>query len=393
MSNVSSTTVLRIVFFLSVYSIIGISSLKIEDKKQTLIQTSFTFDIDSLISEIKLNGWNEISFDKYSFYLLNTQTDLIYEIDRVNSLPGSFERSCLQALILKKELRFNEMFDSLYVLLPQKSGYFNFYENLVFAANATGRLSLLESEINPLLSGLIQAAKGEYENAKDEYFKALEKDQSDYNIFYQISYMYRNTGDYDKSLNVLNDAVSMAKGDERFLIKAAIAEGSLNYLSGNYLRAEKLYEKALAASKKIYDRQNEIVSVVNLGILHDLEGDVEKARKYFNDGLTLAQKIKDIDLEAFAYSELGVSYTFTNDIINAKENYLKSFLIYKKINDRLRLSLLSENIGKIYTYLFDYKSAIKYYEQGAEYAGENKRARAVNIMGMADVYSNLSNYS
>ncbi|MFO7445248.1 MAG: CHAT domain-containing protein, partial [Ignavibacteriaceae bacterium] len=298
-----------------------------------------------------------------------------------------------QALILKKELRFKEMFDSLYLLLPKKPGYFSFYENLVFAANATGRLSLLESEANPLLSGLINAARGEYEKAKDEYLKALEKDQSDYNILYQLSYMYRNTGDYEKSLNELNDAVSMAKGDERFLIKAAIAEGSLNYLSGNYLRAEKLYEKAIAASRKIYDRQNEIVSVINLGILYDLEGDVEKARKYFNDGLNLAQKIKDIDLEAFAYSELGVSYTFTNDIIIAKENYLKSFSIYKEINDRLRLSLLSENIGKIYTYLFDYESAIKYYEQGAEYAGENKRARAVNIMGMADVYSNLSNYS
>src|SRR5690606_26405594 len=139
--------------------------------------------------------------------------------------------------------------------------------------------------------------------------------------------------------------------------------------------------------------QNEITALVNLGIIYDLNGNTKKARNNFLKGLSIAEKINDHELQAFALSELGVSYTFTGEMIDAKNNYLKSYELYELINDRLRLSLLSENLGKIFVYISDYETALKYYEKGFEYAGDNKHAMAVNLIGMADVYANLSNYS
>ena len=42
---------------------------------------------------------------------------------------------------------------------------------------------------------------------------------------------------------------------------------------------------------------------------------------------------------------------------------------------------------------FDYKSALKYFDEGIQFAGDDKRAQALNLTGLADAYANLSNYS
>jgi tetratricopeptide (TPR) repeat protein len=57
------------------------------------------------------------------------------------------------------------------------------------------------------------------------------------------------------------------------------------------------------------------------------------------------------------------------------------------------LSYLSSNIGSIYLQQANYNSALKYYQQGLEYSGENKLGLILNLTGVADVYANSSNYS
>ena len=106
----------------------------------------------------------------------------------------------------------------------------------------------------------------------------------------------------------------------------------------------------------------------------------------------MATEIENQELLAFFYSELGVSYTYTNNLVEARENYEKSFSLYKTMKNNERLSYLSSNIGSLFLQVSNYKSALDFYTRGLEFSGENKLGQILNLTGLADVYSNESNY-
>jgi CHAT domain-containing protein/Tfp pilus assembly protein PilF len=150
---------------------------------------------------------------------------------------------------------------------------------------------------------------------------------------------------------------------------------------------------AFQTASVLNDLHTKSRAMVNLGIIKDIKGNSNEARSYFFEALKIAADINDIDNQALAYSELGVSLSFTNNLIEAKKNYLKSYEMYRTLGNNGRLSLLSDNIARIYMTMFDYTSALKFYHEGIQFAGDNKRAHILNLIGLADVYTNLSNYT
>ena len=295
------------------------------------------------------------------------------------------------------------MNDTLVSIIDSHPKFFSYYEELVFSARAANQLTLLESLVNDkiksskrqynFLLGLTAAAQGKYEDAANYFEAGLKRYPGNKFLLYNLYYAYRNLGDYDKAMNELNLLSNNINEDDIFYIPCLLAKGSLNFLSGDYIKAKSLYKSALDKAVKNNDKQNEANAKINLGLIDDVNGDVKSARINFDNGLEIAKDINDVELTAYAHSELGVSFSYTNELIESKENYLLSYKLYKKIGNVLRLSLLSSNIAKIYQTMFDYKSAIKYYEEGIEFAGENKRAHAISLRGLADVYSNISDYS
>jgi CHAT domain-containing protein/tetratricopeptide (TPR) repeat protein len=363
-------------------------------------------NIDSLINQIKSSGWNNKILNQYSRYLNNSQIDFNRELEKLKSLSYSFERSFLISLVFKKQNNYEAMYDSLYSQLESNKtiNYLPYYEEIVYSASAINLLTALESKAPSLkrrnsfyadyLISLISFSLGEYENSLSSIKNWFKKDSTNFSLVYHVSYIYRNLGNYDRALKILAGyQKDERKIDEWELAKIYPAEGSLYFYSGNYSEAEKLYLKGLNAAQKIGDVEDESKTLVNLAIISDVNGYTDKARAGFFDAAEMAKKINSIDAEALAYSELGVSYSFTNELIKAKKYYELSYSFYKKIGNHLRLSLLSNNLGKIYMTMFDYESALNCYQKGVEFAGENKHAMAVNLIGLADVYTNLSNYS
>ncbi len=243
------------------------------------------------------------------------------------------------------------------------------------------------------LLGLINYQNADYNSAKEHFQKSFDSDSTDKYILYQLSYSYRSLGDYNKALMLIKKAGDMASGDLYFLVKVYLAEGALYFLSGEYDLADSIYKKAFKLAQDNFMTENSGRSYVALGIMDDIQGFIDKARTKYNNAVDIAEKTHNQELRAYAYSELGVSFSYTSELIEAKENYLKSYALYKQMGNRLRLALLSENIGKIYMSIFNYESAISSYKEGIEYAGDNKRSLVLNLTGLADAYSNLSNYS
>ena len=360
-------------------------------------------NIDSLRSIIKSNSWNKNLMEQYSNYLFNSRYDLRRELNSLKEFPESFQTHYLSSIVLKREGRYSEMFSELISVLKLNPDFIPYYDNLVFAASASDNISVLESEIvsnktltdkyKNYLSALINLHSGNYSAALVMLKKITTSDSLNKDILYQLSYTYRNLGNYVEALSAAENALRNAEGDQYFLTKTFIAVGSLYYLSGKYKSAEEYYMKANKLSQKINDKYDEAVSLVDLGIMLDQKGEILKAREYYSRAISIADDFNFTEAKALTHSELGVSYSYTNDLLNAKKNYLTSYNLYERLGNKLRLSLLSDNLARLYMNEFNYREAKNLYEKGLKYAGENKRARVINLTGLADLYANLSNYA
>ncbi len=355
-----------------------------------------SINIDSLDNLIKNSGWNSSYLSAYHFNIINSDKDFRTNL---NSLPPGYEVSFLKSIYLKKEQNYDAMFNSLKNSFSDKISYLPYYEELVFSASADDKLNLLKKDLDEIdsknkayISGLISIAENKNEEAI-KYFQKELTNNPDKNVYYQLSYAFRNSGDYESALKILKEAELKFLSDKWFIAKITLAAGSLHFLSGDYDNALKVYKEGLEIALQNSDKINEAKAYINIGIINDISGNIDIAHNNFNKAIEITDKINDNENLAVAYSELGVSYTYTNELIKAKDNYLKCLALFEKMNNRDRLALLNNNLGKIYMTLFNYESALKYFEKGLEYSGDNKRSQALNLTGIADVYANLSNYT
>ncbi len=395
---IQKVTILFIAFIFSLLQPAGV-----ESRLQQIPYTHFYNSPDSLLLQVRKDGWNPERLALMKYYLTDSYATADNDLKLIKDLKNDFRKALLQALLLKKQNKYTEMYDTLDSYLNATPHYLPYYEELVFAANASSRLQLFESKIEAsekfqpreknYLLGLISYQNADYNSAREYFEKSLNSDSNDKYILYQLSYSYRSLGDYDKAMTLIKKAGDMAAGDSYFLVEVYLAEGALYFLSGEYDLADSIYKKAFKVAQDNHMQENSGRSYVALGIMDDIQGFIEKARTKYQRAVDIAEKIHAQELKAYAFSELGVSFSYTNELIEAKENYLKSYALYKQMGNRRRLALLSENIGKIYMSIFNYESAISCFREGIEYAGDDKRSIVLNLTGLADAYSNLSNYS
>lgn len=318
---------------------------------------------------------------------------------KISDLTSKFEREYLQSLIKKREENFTSQYNLLVWQLNYVPELYRYYDELVFSAQANGKLNELKEQSSRLktknafriyISALIENALGNYESTL-KILSEINKPTKE--IRFLKAQSLRGLGNYEQAFSELNEAEKLSASDKGYLAKIYNSKGSLLFLSGQVKKADDLYKKALQTARSAGVREEESKALINLGIIADENGDVQSARRIIQQALVIINRIQNPDLRAFAYSELGVSYSLTSEIIEAKDHYEKSYNLYSKLNNKERLSYLSSNIAAIYGQLSNYKAALKHYEEGLDFAGDNKRGQILNFIGIGDVYANLANYS
>jgi CHAT domain-containing protein/tetratricopeptide (TPR) repeat protein len=363
----------------------------------------YNIDINTLRLNIQRSGWDNNSLLDYQRYLVNSSIDQKKETELLDGLPGKFEKTFLYAVILKRGQEFKKMFASLLACLDYKPSYYPFYDELIFSSNATNQDNNLESKLTSIhnypepqlkyLQGLIELSRNNFNNAKYCLEEALKSDSTNSNILYQLSYAYRNSGNYEAASMALQKAMKFNRSDKWFTAAATIAMGSLFYLSQKYDAAEKLYRKGNKDAILIHDKYDQAVSLIDIGIMLDEKGDIKNSRQSYEWAINISDEINNIEVKALALSELGVSFSYTNNLVEAKNNYSVSYKLFQRAGNTGRLSLLAYNLGNIYISLFNFEAALHYFNEGLHNAGDNKRSRALNLLGLADVYANISDYA
>lgn len=336
-------------------------------------------------------------FLRLEFSLLNKTINYPIE-DSINLLTSNVEKDYLNAILHKRKSKYGEAYKLLikhFSILPE---YFNFYDELIFAAKASRKFDELKNNIIPKIKGdnkYLKYVKALIFYHSNEYSKATDLLQTttDSEPLMLLSHSYRGLGDYEKAVEILKKCKSQLEKNNPILARLLISEGSLYLLSGDYESAKKLYNEGLILAQSSSNEKESAKANINLAIIDDLFGNISEARIKFNHAIKLSNDVEDQELQAIALSELAVSYTYTNELIDARKNYSKSYEIFKELNNYERLSNLSSNIGSLYSQISNHKQALKFYNDGLAYAGENINSQILNLRGLGDVYANLSNYS
>ena len=103
-------------------------------------------------------------------------------------------------------------------------------------------------------------------------------------------------------------------------------------------KAKKYYEKALAITIEIGDRDGEATAYINLGgVLHSLD-EYKKAEEYYEKALAITIEIGDRHGEATAYRELGTVFLYLAEY----DKYLVLLVNMTKLKNITRKRLKSQ---------------------------------------------------
>jgi CHAT domain-containing protein len=341
-------------------------------------------------------------FYHYEYLIINSELNESIDSE-INNLTDRFEKDYLRALLKNRHKEFIDAYNLAVKQLDSYPQLYRYYDLLVQLANITNNLKELSIRINEkdktvrgyqvYLSGMIEFTNGNYNEAIEHLSSLVNDGIESKEIYYALTYAFRGLGNYAKGLEQLNEAEKFADNSSFFYPKIINAKGSLYYLSGEYELAEQNYQTAYNNAEEKKNVVEEIKALTNLAIIKDLYGDAYSSREYFNKALLIAEKIENHNMIALLHSEIGVSYTYTNNIVEARKNYEKSYEIYSLLKNNERLSYLSSNIASIYLQQTNYKYALKYYNEGLKFAGNNLLGKIMSITGIADVYSNEANYA
>lgn len=330
------------------------------------------------------------------FTLTSQKADAEAIQNSISLLKNTFEKDFANALWLKRKQKFDEAYKLLEKHLYNYPADYKFYDELVLLAFINNKSDNLEREIqNKDGNNYIDYLKARLAYHKGNYSNSIEllKDKSDAEPLLLLSQSYRAIGDYQKAVVLIDSSLKIYPKENPDYCRIIISKGSLYLLSGKNEEAEKLYTTGYDLAIKSKNQKEEAKALINLAILDDYNGNIDEAQKKLVKALNLAKEIEDIELQAIAYSETGVSFTYSGEIVEARKNYEKSYELFGKLKNSERLANLSANIGSLYVQTANFSAAIKSFEEGLKFAGDNTVSKILNLRGLGDVYSNLSDYS
>jgi class 3 adenylate cyclase/tetratricopeptide (TPR) repeat protein len=127
---------------------------------------------------------------------------------------------------------------------------------------------------------------------------------------------------------------------------------------GYWEECEQLYERALAARRRMGDRAGEGQALISLGNARYLQGHWKAAETSYQASLAIQREIGDRVGEATTLSNLGVVYTEHRRWADAGRCYRESLVIRRELGDRAGEGQTLNNLGNVYRRQKRWKAAM-----------------------------------
>jgi tetratricopeptide (TPR) repeat protein len=150
-------------------------------------------------------------------------------------------------------------------------------------------------------------------------------------------------------------------------------------------------EIALAAARRLQDREGEGVALGNLGLAYAYLGETRHAIQLYDERLIIAREIGDRRGEGTVLGNLGLAYDALGETSRAIQLYEQWLAIVRELGNRLEEGMALGNLGIAYAALGETSQAIQFYEQRLTIAREigDRRGEGNALGNLGNAYADL----
>jgi signal transduction histidine kinase len=284
------------------------------------------------------------------FFILNTLVLLILMISVIMGFSSP----------LNSTTGIDSKFDQLVNEATRLAKIATNHDSVTFILNEAEKL--LKPEENSthscqilILRGLNEYTSGNYEQAIDFYYHALDRAEQS------------------------KDSVNISKASHYL--------GMVYDELEDYDEAIHYYHKSLLVSQAIKDTTLVAKSFQDIAITFQNKNDFTKALEYNDQAFQLASIRKDTSMIIDITNNLGTIAYDQKKLDASLEYYWKALKLYEKINDRSGIAMAYNNIGLVYLDKKNLTKSLAYFNKSLALANELKMRDFI-----VDIYSNLTLY-
>ncbi|AFZ56634.1 CHAT domain-containing protein [Anabaena cylindrica FACHB-243] len=331
----------------------------------------------------------------------------------VNSLNQALEiQKTTQKNLSGLDLQLNLLQQST-ILSSVAGTYLTFYEYSKSLNAFENARSLLKQITNPILQpesfeakilyniSLIYRQTGQKQKALDVLNQALElqrknKNPEEAGTLTSLADVYQSTGEYQKAIDFYNQSLTIQRQTQNFIEEAK----TLRYLAkiyqylGNYQLSIETLNQALTKFQKMEDFSGLAQTMNSIGDVYKESKDYDSALKYYNQGLEISRKLEDINQELAITTGIIRVYEELKNYPQALDAANKILIASRQRKNSFSEATALAYLGRIYLASGDEQKALEASRQalsGFEKLGYP--AAAANIFGnIAKTYNSLKQY-
>lgn len=209
--------------------------------------------------------------------------------------------------------------------------------------------------------------------------------------------IYRNLGNYDKSISAYTSALRLAE-EVKDSVQIAFSYnniGGIYRLQGNNSLALEYILRALAVFEKLKHKEGMSFCTINIGLIYRRQGNYIKALEYLNYTLRLREEINDRPGKALALNLIAEVHFDLGELSAALKYYLEVEKEYTAVDDKKGLAAAWGGIAGVYYEQKNYLKALEYRKKSLELATKISylEGQVQNHINLGLIYAQLNNFN
>lgn len=182
--------------------------------------------------------------------------------------------------------------------------------------------------------------------------------------------------------------LSKIKQDKAWEIVALITTGLISEQLGEIQNALDFYQRGLAKSREIGNRQYEGSALNNLAVGYNAVGEYQAAITYLDQAVSLHRESNNRRAEAISLNNLGMSHLLLGDLTRARGYFEQSIIIRKEIGDQRGEATSVNNVGVVFSRSGEFRKAVEYLQQGLDLRREigERAGEAISLRNLGTTY-------
>ena len=223
--------------------------------------------------------------------------------------------------------------------------------------------------------------------------KAIEMDEKIILANHLLGETYRETGEYDKALEIFtkNFKQAIELDNKVGLAKSLTGIGLIHWRKGELAKALENYNKSYDVYDELGDKKGMGVLLNNIAIIYNRQGDREHGLEYYNRSLTIAEVLDDKIQMGKVLNNIGNVHTYNGDYELALDYQFRSLKLREEAGNNRGIGFGLGNIGRIYYLKGDYEQALDYQNRSLKVREKlgDKRGIALSLYNIGTIHKQI----